>query len=131
MTLIAQIIGTISTTYGNGRHLTALSPQDATQAIKLHLNCNLFGIMAFCIPKVAVTLLLIRLMGPGHRRKWLLYAITGVMTIAGILSSILQFVQCRPVAALWDPAVAATASCWDPSVLIDYTYFVGGWLLRC
>ncbi len=84
--------------------------------------------MAFCIPKVAVALLLIRLMGPGHRRKWLLYVITGIMMIAGTLSAILLFVQCRPVAALWDPAVEATANCWDPNVLTDYTYFVGGCL---
>ena len=87
--------------------------------------------MAFCAPKVAVALLLIRLMGPGHRRKWFLYVITGIMMIAGALSAIFLFVQCRPVAALWNPVIEATASCWDPNVLVDYTYFVGGWSFPC
>ena len=126
MNLIAQITTTISTSYGTGRHLTALAPQDAIKAIKFNTVSNPFGIMAFCIPKVAVALLLVRLVGPAHRRKWILYAMTGIMMIAGILSAIFLFVQCRPVAALWDPEVKATAKCWNPSILTNYTYFVGG-----
>ncbi len=128
MNLIAQITCTMSTSYGTGRHLAALPPQDAMRAIKLNIISNPFGIMAFCVPKVAVALLLIRLMGPGNLRRWLLYFVTSVMMIAGILSAIFLFAQCRPVAALWDPAVAPIASCWHPSVLTDYTYFVGGTL---
>ena len=46
--------------------------------------------------------------------------------IAGIINCIFTFVQCRPVTALWDPIVAATATCWDPRVFVSYTYFVGG-----
>ena len=41
--------------------------------------------MAFYTPKVVVAPLLIRLMGPGHRRKWLLYVITGIMMIVDLL----------------------------------------------
>lgn len=84
--------------------------------------------MAYCMPKVAVALLLIRLMGPGHRRKCFLYLLISVVVIAGIVSGILLFVQCKPVAALWDPAIAATANRWDPSRLKHVGYFIGGTL---
>ncbi|MCJ1398245.1 hypothetical protein MMC11_001442 [Xylographa trunciseda] len=131
MNLLAQIFCTISTAYGIGRHLAALSPENAIQAIKMESISSAFGVMAFCIPKIAVALLLVRLMGPKHRGKWFLYFITGTVTIAGVLSIIFLFVQCQPVAALWDPAVAAMATCWDPSVLTDYTYFVGAYSALC
>ena len=126
MNLVAQILCTVSASYGTGRHMTDLSPENTSQAIRFNTISNPFGIMAFCIPKVAVAILLVRLMGPGHREKWFLYIITGVMMIAGSLSAIFLFVQCRPVAALWNSAVEATADCWSPDVLTDYTYFVGG-----
>lgn len=126
MNLVAQIFCTISTSFGTGKHLATLSSHDAMRAIKFNTISNPFGVMAFCVPKVAVALLLVRLMGPGHKRKWFPYAITGIMLIAGTLSAIFLFVQCQPVAALWDPEIEATAHCWDPNVLTDYTYFVGG-----
>ena len=126
MNLVAQIFCTISTSYGTGRHVAALSPENAIQAISLNVISNPFGIIAFCIPKSAVVLLLVRLMGPKQRGRWFLYFIFSTVAIAGILSRIFLFVQCKPVTELWNPAAAVTTNCWDPSVLTNYTYFVGG-----
>lgn len=124
--LIAVIFGTMTTRYGVGKHLATLSSQDTIAAIKLSEIANVFGILAFCIPKVAVALLLVRVMAPVQREKWFLYSMTGGVTIAGIINCIFTFVQCRPVSALWDPIIAATATCWNPRVFVNYTYFVGG-----
>ena len=126
MNLIAQVSCTASAHYGTGRHLATLPPQDAMEAIRLSFITDPFGIMAFCIPKVAVALLLVRIMAPVRRGRWFLYAMTGGVMVAGILDVIFLFVQCRPVTALWDPIVAATATCWKPSILVDYGYFLGG-----
>ena len=126
MNLIAQIFCTVSAHYGVGRHFATLSPQDAMEAIRWSNITDPFGVMAFCIPKVAVALLLVRIMAPVQRGRWFLYTMTGVVTIAGILDVIFLFVQCKPVTALWDPIVAATATCWKPSVLVNYGYFLGG-----
>lgn len=126
MNLIAQIFCTVSAHYGIGRHLVTLPPQDAMEAIRLTNITDPFGIMAFCIPKLAVALLLGRIMTPVQRGRWFLYSMTGGVMIAGILDVIFLFVQCKPVAALWDPIVAATATCWNPSVIVNYGYFLGG-----
>ena len=123
---IAVILGMISTCYGLGKHLATLSSQDTIEAIRLSEIANLFGILAICIPKVAVALLLVRIMAPVWRGRWFLYSMTGGVTIAGIINCIFTFVQCRPVTALWDPMVATTATCWNPRVFVDYTYFVVG-----
>ena len=72
--------------------------------------------MAFYTPKVAVALLLIRLMGRVIEGNG---SCTSLRVYDDSGSAILLFVQCRPVAALWDPAVEATANCWDPNVLAD------------
>ena len=69
MNLLAQIFCTISIAYGTGRHLAALSLGNAVQAIKMNSISTAFGVMAFCVPKIAVALLLVRLMGPKHRGK--------------------------------------------------------------
>ena len=126
MNLIAQILCTVSTHYGIGRHVANLPSQDTIEAIRLSNITDPFGVMAFCIPKVAVALLLVRIMAPVQRGRWFLYSITGGVVIAGILDCIFLFVQCTPVTALWDPIIAATATCWKPSVLVNYGYFVGG-----
>ena len=96
------------------------------EAIRLSNITNPFGVMAFCIPKVAVALLLVRIMAPVQRGKWFLYSLTGGVMIAGSLNVIFLFVQCKPVTALWDPIVAATATCWKPSIIVNYGYFLGG-----
>ena len=124
--LIASIICTVSTHYGIGKHLATLPAQNIMEAVKLSAITYVFDIMAFCIPKVAVALLLVRIMGPAQRGRLFLYSITCVMMIAGILNCILLFVQCKPVTALWDPIVAATAICWKPSVLVNSGYFLCG-----
>ena len=126
MNLIALIFCTISTHYGIGRHLATLPSQDTMEAIRLVTITDPFSIMAFCIPKVAVALLLVRIMTPVQRGRWFLYFMTGGVMIAGILNCIFLFVQCEPVTALWDPIVAATATCWKASVLVNYGYFLGG-----
>lgn len=82
--------------------------------------------MAICIPKVAVALLLVRIMAPTQRGRRFPYSITCGVMIAGILNCILLFVQCKPVTTLWNPIAAATATCWKPSVLVNFEYFLGG-----
>ena len=123
---MAQIFCTISTQYGIGRHLVTLPSKDTMEAIRWVTITDPFGIMAFCIPKVAVALLLVRIMAPAQRGRRFLYFMIGGVMIAGIFNCILLFVQCKPVAALWDPIVAATATCWKPSVLVNYGYFLSG-----
>ena len=126
MNLIAQTFCTISTHYGIGRHLATLLSQDTMDAIRWVTITDPFGIMAFCIPKLAVALLLVRIMAPAQQGRWFLYSMAGGVMIAGILNCIFLFVQCKPVTALRDPIVAATATCWKPSVLVNYGYFLGG-----
>ena len=126
MNLVAQIFCSISVGYGNGRHLRYLSPGNAEQAIKMNIISGAFGVLAFCIPKIAVALLLARLLALERSSTIILLFLTISLMVFAIVDLIMLFTQCQPASALWDPKSAAIASCWDPSVIIKYGWFVGG-----
>ena len=126
MSIIASIFYSISVGHGNGKHLASLSPEDAMQAIKWNMLSRPFCIMASCLPRIAVVLLLIRLMTLSKASKFFLLFITTSQTASAIASTTILFMQCKPVTALWDTKISVTSSYWDPSIQIDLSYFVGG-----
>lgn len=113
---------------GMGRHEYYLTPKQKTNAVKLNIIGQPFGIMAFCVPKLAVALLIIKLMPPRIYGKWFLYSITISLIILSILAAIFLFIQCSPLEALWNPTISF--HCWPPSILSNYTIFVGGMFIQ-
>ena len=128
LNIITVSFTTAANAAGMGRHEYYLSPDQVMRAIKLNLIGQPFGIMAYCVPKVAVALLIIRLMPPAKRGQWFLYFITTSLIILFALAAIFLFVQCSPSKAMWDPTVPS--HCWPPEILPNYTLFVGGKFLK-
>jgi hypothetical protein len=113
---------------GGTRHVYYLTPEEAAYVIKLNYIAQPFGIVAVGLGKVAVALLILRIVGNTSiwrkRFLWVLIVLTGVFTI---LTAIFTFVQCKTPAALWTPALQATTDCWDPSVQSNFSIFASAW----
>ena len=107
---------------GFGRHIYYL---DATQLVrfkKLNFVSGLFTNLIICLVKLSVALFLLRI---GGLRRWLRYSLFA--TIALLVSStfatiVIIFVQCIPIAGIWDPIIALTAKCLPTSALTIVSY---------
>ena len=53
-----------------------------------------------------------------RRFLWVSIVITFLF---GLLDAIFTFAQCQNPEALWNPAVALTTKCWDPSSLVKFS----------
>ncbi|KAM0804621.1 hypothetical protein BDR22DRAFT_817709 [Usnea florida] len=107
---------------GFGRHLYYL---DATQLMrfkKLNFVSGILTNFIICLVKLSVALFLLRI---GGLRRWLRYSLFA--TIALLVSStiatiVIIFVQCRPIAGIWEPPETIKANCLPPSALTIVSY---------
>ena len=114
-----------ATAIGLGKHEQHLDPNDALQTIKWIFIVDPFGIIGVALPKLAVVIFLARIVGPAKRLQiWTLYFLVISLLVLSGVSAILLFAQCSPPSAAWQPTVPHT--CWNPKILADYSYFVGG-----
>ena len=97
---------------------------NAIFVVKINWIAQPFAIVSLTSGKVAITLLIIRLL---HRtstwRKWILYSISAWTVVNGILMSVFTFVQCEDPRALWDPIVKDRTKCWKPSVQSNFSIY--------
>lgn len=81
--------------------------------------------MSFALSKVAVALLLIRVVPPAFRRAvWFLYCLAGIQLLLGAVVVILEFAQCSPTRSLWD--LSLPLDCWPFTILQNFLYALGG-----
>lgn len=110
---------------GYGRHAVTLDLPHLEKAILLNTVGFLFGILSFTIPKIAVAIMLIRILNPSKIHK---YFVTGLVSLAACVSAIciiLLFTECSPPASQWDKSIP-NSTCRDPWMLIDFAVFTGG-----
>jgi drug/metabolite transporter (DMT)-like permease len=127
-TLIATICGfvsaaltTVAVENGVGRHVVFLSNAQRE-------NMIFFMTIAFCpagffygLPKVAVVILLCRLMKPKPWLKWTLWTMVLWSILSLIVFMILQFTRCDPPRALWN--LEMQDHCRDNGRIIDYAIY--------
>ena len=116
------------------RHLYYLSGPETIEALKWSWVSQPFVIMGFATGKISVGLLLLRIIGPNTVwRKWILYFSITTAFIFSAINVVLTFVQCTPVAGLWNPALLASgeAHCWDPSIQAHFAEFLSGECKQC
>jgi hypothetical protein len=112
----------VTVSYGAGRHIVALSPEDASRAILFSAISSVPGILCFTIPKFAVIILLARLLSPGRWHKLAMWVVSIIYFLMSAVCIVLVFAQCRPVQAQWG---AAIGRCWKPHVMFTYTIVHG------
>jgi hypothetical protein len=57
--------------------------------------------------------------------KWYRHGLVAVTVFLLAISTFFfttLFVQCKPLAAVWDFSLRATAKCWDPHLLRRFSY---------
>lgn len=137
ITLVITAIYTSLFTYlgalGGCRHLYYLekNPAQAIKAIRINWIAQPFTIIALATGKISIAFLIMRIMGKSiWRRAFLIWAVMIGSTLFCSITIILTFVQCKPVEALWNPALvpAGKAVCWPSYRQTDFSLFTGSWL---
>lgn len=111
---------------GGTRHVYYLSNDQAVFVTRLNWIGQPFGIIAIGTGKLAVGLLILRLLNISSKwRKYGIWALMVLVSIVTVLTVILTFVQCDNPAALWDPSIRKITRCWDPHVQSGFSTFTG------
>ncbi len=111
---------------GLGRHIYYLDIVRVVRFEKLNFVVDLFVNLDICVVKISVALFLLRI---GGLRRWLrvsLFATIALLVSTTSATIIIIFMQCRPIAGVWDPTVELTANCLSASALKDASYFSAG-----
>ncbi|KEZ43285.1 hypothetical protein SAPIO_CDS4726 [Scedosporium apiospermum] len=129
-TVAAQICSWISTAFstmavasGNGKHFSLLSTEQKTGAILWTTVAFCPGVLSFGLPKMAVVVLLQRLLNPQRYHRWFLWwmGIWCQLTLFATVGVLLG--RCMPARALWDFSVEG--KCFDPNILVGYCIYAG------
>jgi hypothetical protein len=123
LNLITVALNTIAISHGIGRHIYYLSNDDIVNTLYYRAILRPLGIIAYCLPKLAVVILVIQLMVTQRRGIWFLYSIIAVLFVTPGLSIVLLFAQCDPPDHFWHPL--SPAHC-IPNHVLDAVSYVGG-----
>ena len=115
---VESALVTISTSYGFDRHEFYLTPDEASAAAKWQIITEPFGIISPTVTKIAITLLIQKMMSPSTSGALFLWIINFIGLILAIVTSIIAFFRCQPVSAGWLPI--GDFHCWDPMILIGF-----------
>ncbi|GIC84379.1 putative PTH11-like integral membrane protein [Aspergillus udagawae] len=86
--------------WGTGKHLADLTPKHRTVAMEYWFLCDIGYAISSILCKISVAIFLLRVMvRPAHRR--IMYAVTALTVIVGIIFFIFIMVQCSPVSYFW------------------------------
>lgn len=113
--------------YGIGRHSYYVSAEHAKTANYYSFVGQPICIWSLGFAKMSMACMLLRIK---HTKTWMygLYALILLVVLAGVISNIAEFIQCRPLAAMWDVAVAMkpTTKCIDAAVIQKIAYATTG-----
>lgn len=100
-----------------------MEPDDIAYVLYLSTIFEPLAIFSYIFPKIAVVILINKLMGIQKRGVWFLYFLLVILFISSALAVIFPFAQCDPPSHFWHPM--RPAKCWSPKVLRDTTIFAG------
>ena len=106
-----------------GRHIGTVRSEDLVKAIMWVWYARISIIIAFCLVKFAIAVLLLRIITITRRYRFIIYGSTIVNICVSIIWLIMT-IQCIPARANWDKDV--TAKCIPTLVTVNYAYFAGG-----
>ncbi|VUC32263.1 unnamed protein product [Clonostachys rosea] len=121
------VLSVILALNGGTRHM-ALLGDDMWKVVRLIYIAQPWGIMAVALGKVSAGFLIMRIINKTH--KWMrvsIWVMIAITIITNILSAVTTFTQCNPPAALWDPVLRRTATCWVPQVQSNINIWTSSW----
>ena len=125
MLLIVTVsLATAAVAFGLGRHVVSLQEDQIEKIAYLIAIMEPFAIFSYSIPKLAVVILIIKLLGVQKRSIWFLYSIIIILFATSLVCSILNFARCDPPKSIWNLAI--DGKCWDVNIAIDFEILAGG-----
>ncbi|KAL4930977.1 uncharacterized protein BDV17DRAFT_29813 [Aspergillus undulatus] len=125
---VASGLVTTSTYYGLGSSITSLNLAAIKNVLKYAMISQPFGVIAPLLGRISFMLFLLNsviTMKTMHNlRRKLLWCLIGLQIPINIIPCILQFTQCNPVDALWDP-LQLMLKCQGARVVQKFGYFQG------
>ncbi|KAL2815122.1 hypothetical protein BJX63DRAFT_390491 [Aspergillus granulosus] len=122
---VASALCTVSTFYGLGTSVAELDYHQIVNVLKYAMISMPFGVIAPLLGRISFILfLLASVITPHDYRRRLLWGLIVLQTIINIIPCILQFTQCDPVEALWNPLQLMTR-CQGAIVVLRFGYFQG------
>jgi hypothetical protein len=109
----------VAVSHGLGRHMYYLlisDPNEISMVVKWQLYSEPLGIFGTTIPKIAVTMLLIKLLNPSKMATTYLWTMNIVLNGFSIVCIITSFVQCAPTSTYW---TKVGGKCWDPTIVAN------------
>jgi hypothetical protein len=119
---LSAALATIAVNNGNGQHMPSLSYEQQSATVMWTTATFCPGIMFFGLPKVAIVILLVRLLDPSkwiRRMFWIMLSINQAahITLIGLLLG-----RCNPPAHMWDPRNVA-GDCLPEDVVVNFALF--------
>ncbi|PQE28739.1 integral membrane family protein [Rutstroemia sp. NJR-2017a WRK4] len=108
--------------FGIGRHNAELTLDNLINAAKYQILTTLAYIATTAILKISVGLLLLRLVDIKPFYKYLIWISVGVVSIWTLITFIIGLIQCRPLAAAWNPYIPGT--CLPSDVVPNFGYAI-------
>ncbi|KAL4802185.1 hypothetical protein BDV18DRAFT_164360 [Aspergillus unguis] len=122
---IGSALCTASAYYGLGASVHALAYADMKNLLKYAMVAMPFGVVASLLGRISFILFLLSSVTTVHNyRRKLLWVLIGLQVITNVVPCILQYTQCDPVDALWDP-MRLIDYCQGATVVMKFGYFQG------
>ncbi|KAK4184960.1 hypothetical protein QBC35DRAFT_476775 [Podospora australis] len=109
--------------HGGGRHLETLTPENAEKALFYIIISFVPGVSSFTIPKVAVVILLAKLLNPGKIHRMIMWVVSTLYLLVSLGMLVINFAQCSPAKRQWKPYIDGT--CIDRKITVDYAMALG------
>lgn len=99
----ARALISVAVAHGLGRHIEYLSDDDIYVITHYNPILEALGIIAYCLPKLAIVILIKKLMGTMKRGIGFLYGVIAVLFVMTDLSIVIVFLECNPPGQILHP----------------------------
>ncbi|KAI0097922.1 hypothetical protein GGR51DRAFT_455648 [Nemania sp. FL0031] len=103
LNISSRALISVGVAHGLGRHINYLSSEDTYVITYLNPILETIGILAFFLPKLAIAILIKKLMGRATHGIWFLYGVVTVLFAMGVPCIIIIFLECNPPGEILHP----------------------------
>ncbi|KAF1817227.1 hypothetical protein P152DRAFT_426905 [Eremomyces bilateralis CBS 781.70] len=103
------IIAMVGIANGLGRHIHYLTPDEIVFNARTSIFVTEFYVWGVTMAKISLLIMLFRLVGEHKRWKQGIVISIAIMVVLAVASSLWNYLQCRPLKALWDLSISRDA----------------------